>query len=257
MIVCVATLWAGPEAFAGENGEPDRGSIGFTFDDGPQPTWTRVVLDVLDRYGIKATFFVQGWRVERYPELAREIVSRGHSIQVHGFSHTAFTRLTDVDLVAELRRTSDAIFEATGLRPTCVRPPYGAANDRVRRVIAEFGLKTVIWDVNSVDYSTRSASQVLHQVLRRTEPGDDILGHDTLGWIWRDALPGLIAEFSARGVGFDTICENYDPALGPEGMAAHDGSVGGPRSVGSRVGPGRDRGWRVAAGAERSRVSHR
>jgi peptidoglycan-N-acetylglucosamine deacetylase len=218
MVVC---LLAGalPTASAGVAGEPAPGTVGLTFDDGPHPVWTPVVLDMLDALGIKATFFVLGVQVRKFPDLAREIVARGHSIQVHGYSHTNFARLSDARLRAEVARTSDLIFEATGVRPTCVRPPYGSTNRRVTAVIAEMGLQQVIWDLNSVDYSAKTAGVSYYQVVRKAKAGDDILGHDTLGWIWKRNLPPLVAELTSRGIGFDTICANYVPATGgPQGQ---------------------------------------
>lgn len=216
VLVLVALLVIAPArpSAAGQNGEPDPGTIGFTFDDGPHPRWTPVVLDVLDRLEIRATFFVLGAQVAVHPELATEIARRGHSIQLHGYGHRPFPEMSDVEISTDLLRTSDLVYSATGLRPTCVRPPYGATTPRVDAVIASLGLHRVIWDLNSVDYSVATSGEAYHQVLNKAEPGDDVLGHDTLGWIWRDILPGLVAGLSARGIGFDTVCAMVDPGLG-------------------------------------------
>jgi peptidoglycan-N-acetylglucosamine deacetylase len=211
-VVCLLTGASLPAALAGVAGEPTPGTIGLTFDDGPHPVWTPVVLDALDALGIEATFFVLGVQVRKFPDLAREIVARGHSIQVHGYSHTDFTRLSDGRVRSEISRTSDLIFETTGVRPTCVRPPYGNTSPRVAAVIAAMGLRQVIWDVNSVDYSAESAEVSYLQVVRLAEAGDDILGHDTLGGTWKRNLPRLFTEFTSRGIGFDTICANHVPA---------------------------------------------
>ena len=197
-------------ADAGESGHPAPDSIGFTFDDGPHPRWTPVVLDVLDAYGVKATFFVQGYKVNMYPELAREIVERGHSIQVHGYEHVRFTKISEARMEELLRTNIEAIYRATGVLPTCFRPPWGATNATVRHVAESVGLTVVLWDFDSRDYGIQSAPGVLRRMLGATA-GQDILGHDPWGPIWRDALPPLIEEFRSRGYGFDTVCENYGP----------------------------------------------
>ena len=211
-VVTIAMLAIATAANAGEGGEPAPDSVGLTFDDGPHPRWTPIVLDILDEYGVKATFFVQGWKVEEYPEIAREIVERGHSIQVHGYGHATFTDMSDVRITESLRGTMNAIYGATGVRATCVRPPYGAHNARVERVADEVGLVMVMWDFNSLDTSLQSSSGVFRQTIR-AQAGDNILAHDTWGSIWQYALPKVIEEFQARGYGFDIVCENLGPRL--------------------------------------------
>ncbi|OGY62674.1 MAG: hypothetical protein A3G58_00705 [Candidatus Colwellbacteria bacterium RIFCSPLOWO2_12_FULL_46_17] len=197
---------------AGESGHPAPDAIGFTFDDGPHPRWTPVVLDVLDAYGVKATFFVVGWRVDKYPEIAREIVERGHSIQIHGYSHNPFTEMSDARIEASILNAQAAIYRATGVLATCVRPPYGARSARVERVINEAGFAMVMWSFNSLDVNLQSSSGILRQTVRAT-PGRNILAHDTWGSIWQTALPKVLEEFQSRGYGFDTVCENYGPFL--------------------------------------------
>jgi peptidoglycan/xylan/chitin deacetylase (PgdA/CDA1 family) len=202
-------------ARAGESGDPAPGTVGLTFDDGPDPKWTPIILDILDEYGATVTFFVLGWKVDRYPELVAEIARRGHSIQPHGYTHGVFTKRSDRSLRETLNQTKAAIFNATGLVATCVRPPQGASSERVRRVAAEVGLDVVIWDVNSLDYSLQASKPVVRHTVSRTEAGDNILAHDIWGSIWDTALPALLESFIESGFGFDTVCENTLPFSKP------------------------------------------
>ncbi len=187
---------------------PRPGSVALTFDDGPHPTYTPMVLDILDHYRVKATFFVQGWKVDLYPEIARDIVARGHTLLNHSHGHEALWSYSDRTIAWTLTEANRAITDATGITPRCMRPPYGATNPRVERVIAKLGLEVILWDVDSLDYSHESARLALRHA-RIAEPGDIILMHDTIGPVWREALPPLIESLQERGIGFDTLCPEF------------------------------------------------
>ena len=103
---------------------PRSGRVALTFDDGPDPEWTPVILDVLDEYDVKATFFVNGIRVAEYPEIASEVVRRGHSLQNHGYRHQLVTALSDAEVRREIVRSAETITRQTGVTPTCFRPPW-------------------------------------------------------------------------------------------------------------------------------------
>ena len=195
---------------AGDRGVPAPGTVGLTFDDGPDPVWTPVVLDILDEYGVTATFFVLGWKVDAHPELAREIVVRGHSIQVHGYHHNLYPALTDAQIRRGLAGSVGAIYRATGVRPTCFRAPGGASTDRVAGISQEFGLTIVRWDFNTADYVLQSAPGVLRKLLL-AEPDQSVLMHDIWGVYWQSSLPTALAEFATRGYVYDTVCANNGP----------------------------------------------
>jgi peptidoglycan/xylan/chitin deacetylase (PgdA/CDA1 family) len=220
-----------PEAIARGDAVPTRvrprpGRVALTFDDGPHPTWTPVVLDVLDEYGVKATFFVNGFRVQAYPEVAAEIVRRGHSLQNHTYGHNRLPLLSDGGIRHDIVRGADTIFEATGAVCTCLRPPWGLVNSRVRRVTADAGESIILWTVDSMDYSHQSAARTVETVLEDLGAGDIILMHDSLGWVARDALPVIIATVRARGLEFDTLCDQRSDHLlredAPHGALAND-----------------------------------
>jgi peptidoglycan-N-acetylglucosamine deacetylase len=217
-LLVVAGLFAGivpePIAIAIEAGRvpavrttPHQGRVALTFDDGPNPTWTPVVLDVLDAYGVKATFFVNGFRVRAYPEVAAEIVRRGHSLQNHTYGHNRLPQLSDAGILRDILRGADSIREAAGVECTCLRPPWGLTSGRVRRIAGAAGESIVLWTIDSMDWNYQSAARTIDIVLGEVQAGDVILMHDSVGWVARDALPVIIAAVRAAGLEFETLCE--------------------------------------------------
>lgn len=186
--------------------------VALTFDDGPDPRFTPQILDVLDRHGVRATFFVQGHQVQRYPWLARAIVDRGHAIANHGWDHAAMTKLSTPALDAQIHRTSDAIVRATGQRPTCVRPPYGAIDGRVAgRVWASVHVP-VTWTVDPFDWRRPGAAAIFTRVMSKVTPGGVVLLHDGGGDRSQTVavLPFLIEALRQRGMTFVRTCIPFD-----------------------------------------------
>jgi peptidoglycan/xylan/chitin deacetylase (PgdA/CDA1 family) len=187
---------------------PRGDRVALTFDDGPHPRWTPVILDILDEYEITATFFVSGWRIDNHPEILADVVRRGHSVQPHGWNHVRMTRYSSPWVQDDLERNIAQIVDAGGARSTCWRPPYGVSNRRVRGVASGLGLDTVLWDADSYDYAHASAALSVHHVLDDLEAGDVILMHDLYGFIHDESLPQIIEAIRARGLRFDTICDD-------------------------------------------------
>ena len=133
---------------------PGPNQVALTFDDGPNPTFTPQILDILDREGVPATFFEVGGAVNQNPALSRRIVESGYSVQNHTFGHETLTHLDRRSIVSNLTRTSDAIERATGVRPTCYRPPSGLTERGVRDAGVSIGLHEVIWNGANGDWTT-------------------------------------------------------------------------------------------------------
>ena len=131
--------------------QPSEEAIALTFDDGPHPVCTPPILNILDIYGVKATFLALGWQAERYPTLLQDIVARGHSVQNHTYIHRHLPDWSSTSLAFELQRADDVITEITGITPRCYRPPYGDTSTRVRAVAAGLGLTEVMWDFSGAD----------------------------------------------------------------------------------------------------------
>lgn len=141
--------------------EPDvvnchDGTVAITFDDGPTffgefESNTRNLLDTLDKVNIKATFFVLGCRVNRFPEILSEIYNRGHEIGIHTYSHSRMSLLSVEELVAEFRYSEAIIFKTIGVKPKLFRPPFGDTNNKIRAIANALGYKTVMWSHDSRD----------------------------------------------------------------------------------------------------------
>ncbi|MFZ4518513.1 MAG: polysaccharide deacetylase family protein [Microthrixaceae bacterium] len=189
------------------------GQVALTFDDGPDPTWTPRVLDVLDRYGVKATFFVLGSNAARYPDLVREIVARGHSLGNHTWSHPDLTRLSGGAVVDQLRSTSDVLAGIANYEPSCARPPYRATNAAVQDIIASLGMRPALWNVDTNDYQRPGAGVIARRALA-VRPDGVILMHDGGGDRSQTvaALPAVIEGIQARGWSLTKLCDSRNSA---------------------------------------------
>ena len=157
----------------------DRREVALTVDDGPDPDVTPQVLDLLDVYGQKATFFCIAERVAAHPALARDIVARGHSIQNHTARHCHnFAFLGTRAYTAEIGRAQDMLASVTGERPTCFRAPAGLRNPCLAPVLHRLGLSVVSWTRRGFDTRERDPAKVLARLARDLRAGDILLLHD-------------------------------------------------------------------------------
>lgn len=188
--------------------KPSKNSVALTFDDGPDPRFTPVILNILEEKGAKATFFVLGQQAQRYPELIKLILKGGHSIASHTYSHTNLKTLSAEKISLELRKTNETLEGIVGKKPKCLRPPYGALNTTVRMIAEQEGLKVVTWDLNSFDYTGKSPSELTSWVLNNARAGADILMHDAGrgGDRTSRALADIIDGYKAKNIGFDVLC---------------------------------------------------
>ena len=126
--------------------------VALTFDDGPHPVFTRKVLDLLDRAGVRATFFLIARKAEQHPALVREIIQRGHSIGLHSYAHDRLFAMRSASRVRrDLQKGLDVLQEITGTRPDLFRPPIGHSNPTIARVAAELELTIVGWTESGHD----------------------------------------------------------------------------------------------------------
>ncbi|HYO19704.1 MAG TPA: polysaccharide deacetylase family protein, partial [Dermatophilaceae bacterium] len=122
------------------------GTVQLTFDDGPSPDFTPLILGTLRAWGARASFFVLGSKVQQYPDLVRQMIGEGHQVGNHSWSHPHLTTLTRQQVRDELARTSAAIEDATGDAPMTWRPPYEDWNDEVDAEAKRLGMSVVLWD---------------------------------------------------------------------------------------------------------------
>ncbi len=192
---------------------PGPGQVALTFDDGPDPTWTQPILDTLARYNVPATFFVIGSSAERYPGLVTAAVNAGHSVQNHTWGHPYLTQLADDGIAGQLSGTDDLLEGIVGKRPSCYRPPYGAADARVDAVAASVGLTKVMWNVAPNDYLSPPPQAIVDNVVARAGalgPSSPLVVvlHDGGGnrQATLESLPGMIEALSAAGYTFTSLC---------------------------------------------------
>ncbi len=155
------------------------GAVAITIDDGPDPVVTPRVLDVLDQHQVRATFFCIGELVERHSELAREIVSRGHTIENHSQHHLHwFSVLGPRGMAAEIERAQEAIERVTGRRPQFFRAPAGLRNPFLEPVLARLGLRLASWTRRGFDTVNPDSGVVFARLARGLRGGDILLLHD-------------------------------------------------------------------------------
>ena len=156
----------------------DCKSLALTFDDGPNPSVTPALLHLLDRYNIRATFFVIGKRAQDLPALTKEMAERGHAIENHTYTHAALTFLSPARIEDELRRCDDAIENATGKKPRWMRPPFGFRGPQLGGAVARWGgAGVVMWSIWARDWKAQPAEPVIRR-LRGVAGGDIVLLHD-------------------------------------------------------------------------------
>ncbi len=181
--------------------------LAMTFDDGPHASHTPRLLDMLDRWQIKATFYVIGKNVASHPGIARRIVASGHEIANHSWSHPALSKLSSGAVRTELRRTHDAIVNACGVAPLNYRPPYGAITAAQKQWIArEFGYPTIMWSVDPNDWRDRNAALVSSRLKAGARSGSIMLAHD-IHASTINAMPATLPVLAGRGLRFVTVSQ--------------------------------------------------
>ena len=189
----------------------DNKLIALTFDDGPHPIYTRQILDALDAYGAKATFFMVGEEMEKNPEVVKDVLRRGHVIANHTYSHPRDLRqLPEKDALADIEKCGRTIEKMTGARPTLFRPPLGRINNAILNNAEKNGYKVVLWTVSADHHEAMTPELMANRALKKSRPGAIVLIHDGFSSIrWKDvAATSLILEdLSKKGYHFVTIPE--------------------------------------------------
>jgi peptidoglycan/xylan/chitin deacetylase (PgdA/CDA1 family) len=173
----------------------------FTFDDGPDPEITPRVLDILDRYGARGLFFIPAIRIERAPELLKEIVQRNHGLGNHSFSHTSNASLSFQELIHEINRGSEAIFSESGIRTTIYRPPMGIVPFKLIFAAQYCRHKIMRWSLMSGEYShlvNATAQELADNLLNDIEDQAIVVAHDDHETI-PDFLELVIPKLIDRG----------------------------------------------------------
>ncbi|HWP97125.1 MAG TPA: polysaccharide deacetylase family protein [Syntrophomonadaceae bacterium] len=185
--------------------------VAITFDDGPYPKYTEQILDILDKYEIKATFFMIGQRVEEYPDIAREVQARGHLIGNHSYTHSRdMSELSEEEILKEMKPCEEAIVRITGQNPIFYRSPSGNTNSIILKAAQEQGYYTVNWSIAADYHLAKTPQQMADRVIQNIQPGNIILVHDgRFPERWKDveATPLIIQGLMEKGYRFVNLPE--------------------------------------------------
>ncbi|MGJ0508237.1 MAG: polysaccharide deacetylase family protein [Methylocystis sp.] len=207
--------WLGPNWTRLPDAAAARNEIALTIDDGPDPQVTPQVLDVLDRYQAKATFFCIGELAAQHQELCREIVRRGHAVENHSQQHHHnFSLLGMAGFTCEIQAAQDTLTRITGQTPMFFRAPAGLRNPFLEPVLARLGLRLASWTARGFDTRTGDAAKVTARLLAKLGPGAILLLHDghaaltkTKQPVILEVLPGLLEAAANAGLHFVTLRE--------------------------------------------------
>ena len=159
---------------------------------------TQQQIDILNKYGIHATFFVVGDWVDKYPESVKALADAGNEVMNHSSNHAHFSKLSEDEIVADVTACNQKIAAVTGVTPTLFRCPYGEYDDHVIKAVSSTGTTAVQWDVDSLDWKGLSAKDIQSRVLKNVQPGSIVLFHNAAENT-PEALPGIIESLLADG----------------------------------------------------------
>ncbi len=198
-----------------KKGPSTKYEIALTFDDGPDDIFTPKILDILKEKKVKATFFLVGYRIEKYPDIAKRIVQEGHTVGNHSYNHPDFLQMKEADFQRQINITDKLISSLTGSAPTIVRPPYGQINEKQLEWLTQNKRVVVQWDVDSIDWKGLKSEEIVNNILSRVRPGSIVLLHsgtaaggDLSGTV--QALPTVIDDLRKKGFKLVTVPDLLD-----------------------------------------------
>ncbi len=172
--------------------------VAFSFDASWGAEKTPVLLEILDQYNIKTTFFVAGFWVEEYPELIEKISEEGHEIGNHTATHPQMSRLSEKEIQKEVKEVENKIYEVTGKRTTLFRPPFGDYNNTTISTLEDMDYQVIQWSIDSLDWKNLSKEAIVERVTGREHNGAIILFHND-GLNTPEALPEIIEYYHDHG----------------------------------------------------------
>lgn len=190
----------------------DQKTIALTFDDGPHPEKTEKILEVLDKYGIKATFFIIGENAEQNPDIVKKISEMGHEIGNHTYDHKSIYKLSGERILQSVKKCEDIIKNITGSKTTLFRPPEGYLDDTIASSMLGQGYDVILWRVDTYDWQGKSAEAIYSSVVKNVKCGDIILMHDYISRKSNtaQALDMIIPTLIDKGYEFVTISNLID-----------------------------------------------
>ena len=188
--------------------------IALTFDDGPSD-YTLKVVEILDKYNVKATFFMVGNNMcgPNGQERTKAVFAAGHEIGLHSWKHSKLTSFSYSDIVKDLTWNQNWMEKDTGTKATLFRPPYGSNNNNVISAARKLGLAIIKWSLDSRDWESRNVNTIVNLVTSTVQPGDIILMHDRISVTW-EAVDRIIPALQEKGYTFVTVTELLTEARG-------------------------------------------
>lgn len=184
--------------------DTDEKRLAISFDCAWGTEYTDKILDTLDFYKVKCTFFMTQFWVEKNPDCVKKIFERGHEIGTHSKTHPYMSKMSKQEIEGELSSSKDAIEKITGKTVELFRPPYGDYNDLLVSTAREMGLYTIQWSVDSLDWKDLSADEIAARVLKKAKEGSIILCHNN-GLHTADSLPLIFSALQEKGFVFEPI----------------------------------------------------
>lgn len=186
----------------------EQSCVSITFDDGPSPKYTPAILDILKEHDIKASFFVVGKHVKKYPEILKRMVAEGHDVGNHTYNHRDLVPATKATIIKELAKTEDILLQTASIQTNLFRPPRGIYNQTTRKLLVEKGYKIILWSLSSCDWRRNTVTGIMRRIKRFVKDGSIILFHDSGALIRREggsrgntvkALPKVIEYLNEQG----------------------------------------------------------
>jgi polysaccharide deacetylase family sporulation protein PdaB len=178
--------------------ETEEKKVAISFDAAYGDQYTPQILDILDRYNVKTTFFLVGFWIDKYGDVLEEIHRRGHEIGNHSTTHPQMSKLTVEEIKKELETTGEKIKAVTGKDPILFRPPFGDYNNRVIETAQELGYYCIQWDVDSLDWKEFGVEPVVDRVLKKVNKGSIILFHNNAKYV-AEFLPIILDRLIKEG----------------------------------------------------------
>ena len=178
--------------------------VALTFDDGPNANTSRV-LDILEKYNVKATFFVLGTNIKGYEDTILRMKELGMEIGNHMYSHKLMTRLTEEEITSEIKKVDDLVFDIINRYPTLIRPSYGTSNKRMLKIIDR---PVIIWDIDTLDWKYHNSTRISNKILDKVSDGDIVLMHDIYS-ATANSLEITIPKLLDKGYQLVTVSELF------------------------------------------------
>ena len=178
--------------------------VALTFDDGPNANTSRV-LDILEKYNVKATFFVLGTNIKGYEDTILRMKELGMEIGNHMYSHKLMTRLTEEEITSEIKKVDDLVFDIINRYPTLIRPSYGTSNKRMLKIIDR---PVIIWDIDTLDWKYHNSTRISNKILDKVSDGDIVLMHDIYS-ATANSLSITIPKLLDKGYQLVTVSELF------------------------------------------------